>query len=90
MAIDKVHIQHCILYEVQQVQKMLQKRANRFSFLDEDITSYDIFDKQCPGNPRKCDNNDLEQLLTENSVQMQKKACRAVRSNAAYHFQTPT
>jgi len=32
-----------------------------------------MFDKQCPGNPRKCDNNDLEQLLTENSAQMQKK-----------------
>jgi len=67
MATDKVHIQNCILYEIQQVQKMLQKRANRFSFLDEDITSYNMFDKQYP---RKCDNNDLEQLLTENSAQM--------------------
>ncbi|EFN85280.1 Histone-lysine N-methyltransferase SETMAR, partial [Harpegnathos saltator] len=58
------------------------------SFLGEDIVLYHVcafwfkrfksgnfslIDKQCPGGPRKCDNDDLKQLLAENSAQTQKE-----------------
>jgi len=83
MATDKVHVQHCILYQVQ--------KSVRIDFLfSTKILHHTICSTN---NALETLGNATTMIWSNNLLRIRhkcKKACRAVRSNAAYHFQTST
>lgn len=48
---------------------MLYRTCVHFSLSDLKAIDFRLIDKQRPGDPRKCDNDDWKQLLAENSAQ---------------------
>lgn len=99
-----MHIWHCIFFTNFNEEKCCKSvRIDSCFFLGEGLVSYNVcafwlewfkcsdfslIGKQRLSGPRKCYNNDLEQLLAENLAQTQQQRCRAVGINAVNQFQT--